>query len=197
MKEKLFRKQKNENVTIGKAKQHFCKFLKWIYKNLGILICISTTYWISVNFIGNIACSYSNEKYEHIEQSLNTNILEDIGIDALNLQKEVDSCSSSYVSNKGNKSTEIQASIHNSFFNYFNPVVTANLSENYHIISMDRNFNSLSHYMGSFYIIFYLFSIVSGWFLHLLLEKFLYFIRYIYHKFTEKSSTHNSEQVIQ
>lgn len=123
------------------------KSLNALFAILLFSICLFVSYLYWIQAIGDGAYKYSDETYERIENAIATCAIQDVGLDALALQKEI----TRFVASYENGNTQLVCSIRDG---YFNAEVTATLSGDYVITGSSRNYNSLDEYMNDFWLTF-------------------------------------------
>lgn len=131
---------------------------------LSICLIVSYRYWTLS--IGDGAYKYSDETYEHIEETVAVCAIPDAGLDRLPLQKEL----TKFVDTYENGKTELFCRIQDG---YFKADVTITMSENCSITGSSRNYNSLQEYMNHYWLDLGFRVLVSALISFLLIEGFL------------------------
>lgn len=122
---------------------------------IGIPLFIVVAFIVCLHHIGSGAYSYSESIYTQLATSIQNNVVQDIGMDAMMLQAEVDK----YVSTYENGITTLTCSKRNG---YFEAKVTAQFSEQYEVLSTKKNYESREQYMREYWIIFGALTIGGG-----------------------------------
>lgn len=130
------------------------------------------SYYVNWRIMGDGVYSYSEDMYDEIKSVLETNITENVGIDALKIQETV----KRYESNYENGETTFVCIKENGSF--FKAVVTIKMASNFKIISTERNYETEKDYMNYFQIYFATVLIVGAFIAWILFTAFIYCIMF-------------------
>lgn len=160
----------------------------FLYTIIAIPSFIAVSFYINWLLIGDGFYNYSEKAYDDIKTVVETNVVQDMGINTTEIKNVVDK----YVLSYEDGETTLKCTIQQG---YFEATVTTKISATFELYDSERNYNSEAEYMGHFLPIFAARTIGGGLVAWLLITALavglMQFIILLIKCFTDKT---NSEE---